>query len=320
MTQETILVTGGAGFIGSHVIDLLLEGGKRVVCIDNFDEVYERRFKEQHIAPFLGSQNFVLEEVDIRDTHTLDRICAQYGPDAIIHLAAKADTRSAVDEPHIYIDVNIVGTMNILEMARKYKVKRVVMASSSSVYGNSSQLPWREVESADRPLSPYGMTKRATELLGHTYTHNFGIAVTCLRYFNAYGENNRPTMVPYVWTQALLEGKPIQISGDGSRSRDYTYVRDVADATVRALRIQEGFQVLNIGNSHPVSLKELLATLEKVTGKSAQVISRPSHSASVENTYADISLAKEVLGWEPTTTIEQGLTQLVKWFREKRMN
>jgi UDP-glucuronate 4-epimerase len=318
--METVLVTGGAGFIGSHVIRKLIDGGYRVVCVDNFSAFYDPAFKEQNVAPFLPYPKvFSLERVDIRDKVALTAVFEKEKPAYVVHLAAIADTRNAVDNPHEYVDVNITGTLNILDLARDYKVKNIALASSSSVYGNTPRFPWVESETADMPLSPYGATKRATELFAYAYHHNFGLNVTCLRFFNAYGENNRPGMVPYVWTNALLSGKEIEISGDGSRKRDYTYVGDVADGVILAMQKPLGYEVLNIGNSNPVSLLELLAVLEKATGTTATRKMRPSHSASVETTCADISKAKRLIGWEPKVTLEDGMGRLVKWFREVRV-
>ncbi|OHA17022.1 MAG: hypothetical protein A3C79_01935 [Candidatus Taylorbacteria bacterium RIFCSPHIGHO2_02_FULL_45_28] len=317
--METVLITGGAGFIGSHVVRRLIDGGYRVVCVDNFNTIYNPAFKEQNVAPFLSLKSFRLERADIRDKAALKMTFEKENPAYIVHLAALGDTRNAVDNPGEYVDVNINGTLNLLELTREYKVKNIVMASSSSVYGNTPRFPWVESETADTPLSPYGATKRAAELFAYTYHHNFGLNITCLRFFNAYGENNRPGMVPYVWTEALLKGKEIEISGDGSRKRDYTYVGDVADATILAMNKPLGYEVLNIGNNKPVSLLELLAVLEKATGKSSTRRMRPSHSASVEITCADISKAKRLLGWEPKVPIEEGIRRLIAWFRENRL-
>lgn len=317
--MKTVLVTGGAGFIGSNLVGELLARGYRVVCADNFDDTYELSYKEGNIESFLNNKNFVLERVDIRDREAMREIFEKEKPVYVVHLAAKADTRGAVKIPHVYTSVNIEGTLNMFELAREYGVENFVMASSSSVYGNTPRLPWKETEVADRPLSPYGATKRATELLAHTYHHNFGMNITCLRYFNAYGECNRPGMVPYLWTKALLNDDEIELSGNGVRKRDYTYVGDVVRGTILAMEKPLGFEVLNIGNSSPVSLRELLSVFEKVLGVTARVRSRPSHSASVEDTYADVSKAKELLGWEPSVSIEEGIQKLIAWFRTNRL-
>lgn len=317
--MKTVLVTGAAGFIGSNVVPLLLAEGYRVVGVDNFDDTYDPQYKEEHIASFESNANFELARIDIRDRAALMDLCAKTAPTYIVHLAAKADTRAAVGNPYPYLDNNIVGTTNVLEAAKDVGVENVVLASSSSVYGNDTQIPLQERATADHPISPYGATKRATELLAYAYHHNFGLPITCLRYFNAYGEHNRPNMVPYIWAQKLLRGEEIEMSGSGTRKRDYTYIGDTAAATVAALSKPLGFEVINIGNSSPVSLTQLLAVFEKVIGVKANVKERPSHKASVEETYADVTKAKELLGWEPVTPIEEGISRLVAWVRANRL-
>mgnify|MGYP001571117631 CR=1 FL=1 len=317
--MKTVIITGAAGFIGSNVVGSLLARGYRVVGIDNFDPTYSSVFKEEHVAPFISNPNFILERLDICDQTSLRRVWEKTLPDYVLHLAAKADTRNAVDIPHEYISVNIVGSLNILELCREFGVRNLVIASSSSVYGNESELPWREDKVAGRPLSPYGATKQAVEILSYSYHHNFNLNIINLRFFNIYGENNRPGMVPYIWVEKMLRGEEIEISGDGSRRRDYTYVGDAVRATVQALEKPLGFEIINIGNSHPVALKELLAVFEKVIGAPARKRFRPSHAASVEVTYADISKAKRLLNWAPEILLEEGVRHLVIWFRNHRL-
>jgi UDP-glucuronate 4-epimerase len=317
--MKTVLVTGVAGFIGSNLVGGILEAGYKVVGIDSFDDTYDPRFKESHIAPFQVDANFTLHRVDIRDLPTMRVIFEEEKPTYVIHLAAKSDTRDAVQAPHLYLSVNIEGTLNILELCRVYRIANLIIASSSSVYGNTPHVPWQEDEPADRSLSPYGATKRAVELLAYTYHHNFNLNITCLRYFNAYGENNRPGMVPYIWMEKLLRGVEIEIWGDGSRKRDYTYVGDIARATILAMEQPLGFEIINIGSNAPVSLKELLAVIEKVIGTVAKVKSRPSHKAGVEVTHADIDKAKQLLGWAPEVPLEEGIGRLESWFRAHRL-
>lgn len=317
--MHTILVTGAAGFIGSHLAETLLQGGHRVIGIDNFDATYDRAFKEANLATFRDHPNFEFVEGDIRDRDVVKELFARTRPTHVAHLAAKADTRSAVIDPYPYIDTNITGTLHIFEEAKEYPVHNTVFVSSSSVYGNDTEIPWKESAVAAKPLSPYGATKRSVELLAHTYHHNFGMNITCLRYFNAYGERNRPGMVPYLWGLAILQQQPIALSGDGSRRRDYTYVGDTVDATIKALFMPLGYEIINIGNHSPLSLRELLVVFEQVIGTSAIVESRESHSASVESTYADVTKAKELLGWEPTTSIAEGIEKLVAWLRSNRL-
>lgn len=317
--MKTVLVTGAAGFIGSTLTKALLEKEYRVVGIDNFDDTYDLAFKEENIAPFLQNPNFKLERIDIRDLAALTAVFEVEKPSYVVHLAAKADTRKAVNDPRLYVSVNIDGTLNILELCREYPVENLVIASSSSVYGNSSQVPFTEDQSADRPLSPYGATKRSIELLAHAYHHNFNMNITCLRYFNAHGENNRPNMVPYIWAEKLLHGEEIEMSGSGSRKRDYTYIGDIVRGTILAMEKPLGFEVINLGNNTPVSLNEMLAIFEKVIGTKAKVKNRPGHPASVEETYANIDKAKQLLGWEPEVSLEEGITRLVAWYRANRL-
>lgn len=316
--MKTVLVTGVAGFIGSNLTGALLEKGYKAVGVDNFDDTYDLRFKESNIAPFLTNANFTLHRVDIRDLPAMEKIFESERPSYAVHLAAKADTRKAVDTPRLYTSVNIDGTLNILELCREHPVENLVIASSSSVYGNSSQVPFTEDQPADRPISPYGATKRAVEHLAHTYHHNFGMNITCLRYFNAVGENNRPNMVPYIWAEKLMRGEEIEISGDGSRRRDYTYIGDIVRGTLLAMEKPIGFEIINLGNNTPASLSELLAIFEKVLGIKAKVKNRPSHGASVEVTYANVEKAKKLLDWEPKVSLEEGITRLIAWFRTNR--
>jgi UDP-glucuronate 4-epimerase len=317
--METVLVTGAAGFIGSNLCRELLAQGYKVVGVDNFDDTYARAFKEEQIAPCMGDSNFELVELDICDRAKLMELAKRTMPAYIVHLAAKADTRKAVDDPFPYVDTNITGTLNVFEVGREVGVKNIAAASSSSVYGNDTEMPLKESSPAVHPISPYGATKRAGELFAYAYHHNFGLNITCLRFFNAYGENNRPTMVPYKWALALLKGEEIEMSGSGTRRRDYTYIGDIVAGTILAMQKPLGFEIINLGNSSPLSLKELLSVFEKVIGVTAKVKERPSHKASVEETYADVTKAKDLLGWEPTTPTEEGVSRLVAWVRANRL-
>lgn len=317
--MKTVLVTGAAGFIGSNLVKALLEQGYRVVGVDNFDDTYNPAFKEEHIAPLLGNSNFVLYRTDIRSLDQMREIFAKEKPSLVAHLAGKADTRDAVKNPQIYLSVNMDGTLNMLELAREFGVEQMAIASSGSVYGNNPNIPWQEDENTNFPLSAYGVTKKAVEMLAYTYHHNFGMHITCLRYFNVYGENNRPSMVPYKWGRAFLLGEEIELSGEGVRQRDFTYVGDVVQGTILALTKPLGFEVLNISNSSPASLNQLIAVFEKVTGKAVSIRKRESHNASVNEMFADNAKAKKLLGWEPKVSLEEGITRLVNWLRANRL-
>ncbi len=317
--METVLVTGGAGFIGSNLVHALLKKGYRVVCVDNFDDTYDPLYKEEHIAPFINDQQFVLYRVDIRNAQALYEVFEKEKPILVAHLAAKADTRHAVENPHTYLSVNMDGTLNILELCRKFGVRMTVVASSGSVYGNNPHTPWKEDTQTDLPLSAYGVTKKATEMLAYTYNHNFGMNIVCLRYFNVYGENNRPSMVPYKWAKAFLAGEEIELSGEGTRKRDFTYVGDVVDATILALESNLSYEVINIADSKPCSLTDLFAVFEKVVGNTPPVRKRESNKASVNEMYADSTKAKKLLGWEPKVFLEEGIERLVAWYRANRL-
>lgn len=317
--MKTILVTGGAGFIGSNLIAKLLSSQKtgRVVCLDNLNDFYDPKIKLANLSSFRRDPRFVFYKKDIRDFASLQKIFKKEKLEAIIHLAAQANTRLAVDDPRSYQSNNVDGTINLFELAKDHETKNFIFASSSSVYGNKNKIPFKEDDRTDFPISPYGVTKKAGELLAHAYHHNFKMKITCLRFFTVYGENNRPDMVMYKWAKNILTGQPIEMSGTGERRRDYTYVGDIVDGIEKALKKPLGFEVINLGNSHPVSLKELLKIFEKVSGKKAVVKFRPSHQASVENTFTDISKAKKILDWQPKTNIEQGVAKLVSWFRDR---
>lgn len=318
--MKTILVTGGAGFIGSNLIETLLKRKAidRVVCVDNLDPFYDPVFKKENIKPFLKSEKFKFYKTDIRNHDALAKIFANEQPTFVVHLAAKANARASVKEPEEYQSVNIIGTLNLLELSREHHVKRFVFISSSSVYGNAAKAPFSETSTTDFPLAPYGASKKAGEVLAHTYAHNFKLPITCLRLFNAYGERQRPDLVLYKWVENILSGKPIEMSGTGKRARDFTYVGDVVRSIELALKGKGVYEIINIGNSKPVSLAVLLRHVEKVLEKKAVVVNRPSHHASVESTYADVRKAKKVLGWEPEMPIEEGIARFAKWLRDNR--
>lgn len=317
---KTILVTGGAGFIGSNLIETLLKRKAvgRVVCVDNLDPFYDPAFKKENIKPFLKNEKFKFYKTDIRNRTAIGKIFEDEKPDFVVHLAAKANARQSVKEPDEYQSVNVIGTLNLLELSKDYKVKKFVFISSSSVYGNSAKSPFSELSTTDFPLAPYGASKKAGEVLAYTYAHNFNLPVVCLRLFNAYGERQRPDLVIYKWVENILKGEPIEMSGTGKRARDFTYVGDIVKAIEVAMKPGNGYEIINIGNSKPVSLAVLLRHVEKVLGKKAVVTTRPSHHSSVESTYANISKAKKVLGWKPEVSLEEGIARFAKWLRDNR--
>lgn len=318
--MKTILVTGGAGFIGSNLIEVLLKCKSvgRVVCVDNLDPFYDPAFKRENIKPFLKNEKFKFYKVDIRNFAALEKIFENEKPTFVVHLAAKANARQSVKEPDEYQSVNIIGTLNLLELSKDYEIKKFIFISSSSVYGNSAKSPFKESSTTDFPLAPYGASKKAGEVLAYTYAHNFKLPIVCLRLFNAYGERQRPDLVIYKWVENILKGEPIEMSGAGKRARDFTYVGDIVRAIELAMKPGGDYEIINIGNSKPVSLSVLLRHVEKVLGKKAIVKTRPSHHSSVESTSADIRKAKKVLGWEPEVSLEEGVTRFTKWLRDNR--
>jgi UDP-glucuronate 4-epimerase len=321
--MKSILVTGGAGFIGSHLCESLLKKPtvKKVVVVDNLDPTtYDPKFKKENLSLLTPSKKFKFYKTDIRDRKSLEKIFKKEKPEYVVHLAAKTDTRNSVHEPEAHEDVNVLGTINLLELSKDLKVKKFIFISSSSVYGNSAKPPFKETDMINKPLAPYGATKIAGEVLSHTYYFNHGLEVACLRLFNAYGPRLRPSLVLYKWVESILNGRPVEMSGTGVRKRDFTYVGDIVRSIELAMSKSKGFEIYNIGNSKPASLKELLRMVEKVTGKKATIKSRPSTKPSVEVTYANTNKAKRLLGWEPKVSMEKGVSNFVDWFRKNRLH
>lgn len=312
--MRRIVVTGAAGFIGSHLCEALLDRGDCVVGIDNFDSFYDPAVKRRNVARFIEHPDFELHEVDIRDSVAIDT--AMTGAEAVVHLAARAGVRPSIEQPMLYQDVNVTGTCVLLESARNHGVTRFVFGSSSSVYGNNPKVPFSETDNVDHPISPYAATKKAGELLGHTYAHLFGLQVICLRFFTVFGPRQRPDLAIHKFTRLIESGEPIPLFGDGSTSRDYTYVADIVDGILRALDVNCPFRIFNLGGSHPITLSELVAAIERALGKKAHIERLPTQPGDVERTYADVSRAQEELGYAPATSLDVGLERFVAWFRQ----
>ena len=310
-----ILVTGGAGFIGSHLVERLLERGDEVVCLDDFNDSYDPAMKRANIAPVLANPSYALVEGDIRDRKVLRGIAAHHKCKEIVHLAARAGVRASLKAPLLYEEVNCCGTLNLLEFAREHSVGRFIFGSSSSVYGARSEVPFSEEDRADRPISPYAATKRAGELLCHAWHHLYGINVTCLRFFTVYGPRQRPEMAIHRFTRKILRGEPIEVYGDGTSRRDYTYVDDILDGLVRAIDTPFPFEIINLGESRTVELGFLIAALEKSIGKKAVVKSLSDQPGDVPVTCADIRKARELLGYSPRVQVEEGVQRFVDWYR-----
>ena len=318
--MRRFLVTGGAGFIGSHVVDrLLAAGAERVVVIDDFNDYYDPRIKWGNVFAHLSRPAYRLVVCDIRDMERLDRIAREEPFDCVVHLAARAGVRPSLQEAGLYQSVNVAGTLNLLELARTYRWKYFVFASSSSVYGSSATPPFRE-DAPLMPISPYAATKCAGELLAHTYSHLYGLRVACLRFFTAYGPRQRPDLAIHKFAHAILAANPIPVYGDGSSERDYTYIDDIVQGIFGAIRYtMEGnspYEVMNLGESHYISLAHLISLLESALGARAVIDRRPVQAGDVPLTRADIGKARRLFGYAPPTSIEAGICRFVEWLRE----
>jgi UDP-glucuronate 4-epimerase len=310
-----VLITGAAGFIGSHLCERLLRDGRQVLGVDNFDDFYDPQIKRRNIADCLKNDNFELVEADIRDRAAIGEAVGK-GVDVIVHLAAKAGVRPSIDQPLLYADVNINGTTVLLEAAKEQGIGKFIFASSSSVYGNNEKVPFSEDDNVDFPISPYAATKKAGELICHTYQHLYGMSITCLRYFTVYGPRQRPDLAIHKFARLIEDGKPISIYGDGTMSRDFTYIDDIMDGTVAAMEKCGGFHIYNLGESRPITVSELVVEIEKALCKKAIKEYVPPQPGDVERTYADVTKAINELGYNPKTKIEDGLAKFVGWLRE----
>jgi UDP-glucuronate 4-epimerase len=320
MLKKRILITGGAGFIGSHLVEkLLAEGVWQVSVIDNFNDFYAPAVKRANIAPFLSNPQFSLFEADICDNGFLREIFAENEFDAIVHLAARAGVRPSLTQPKLYAETNINGTLNLLELAREFDIRQFVFGSSSSVYGINCKIPFAEDDRIHQPISPYAATKAAGELLCHTYSHLYDIRTVCLRFFTVYGARQRPDLAIHKFSKLICEDKPIQVFGDGTTRRDYTYIDDIIQGVRAAIEYRETkHEVFNLGESQTVELKYLIELIEKNLGKKASIDRKPMQPGDVPQTFSDISKARALLDYNPQTKIEEGISKFADWFRETR--
>jgi len=322
--MKTILVTGGAGFIGSHLSEKLLKEGNKVLIIDNFNNYYDPKIKRNNVEEVkktciennISLENYKVFEGDIRDNEFLKEVFSNK-IDSIMHLAAMAGVRPSIEDPSLYYDVNITGTVNLLEKCRENNIKKFVFASSSSVYGNNEKVPFAEGDRVDNPISPYAATKKSGELLCHTYHHLFDMNIACLRFFTVYGPRQRPDLAINKFTSLILENKEIPFYGDGNTSRDYTFVEDIVNGIVSSINYvntdQKIFEIFNLGGDKTVSLIEMLETIEEVLGKKAKLNRLPMQPGDVNRTCADINHSKEVIGYNPQTTFKEGIKKFIEW-------
>ncbi|OFV83374.1 MAG: epimerase [Acidobacteria bacterium RBG_13_68_16] len=314
-----ILVTGGAGFIGSHLTARLVARGDDVVCLDDFNDYYDPAFKRENVEPFRGSPRWRLVEGDIRNAALVEETYRTFGIEATVHLAARAGVRPSIRHPRLYEEVNGVGTLNVLEAARRSGARTFVFGSSSSVYGTNSKVPFSEDDPIARPVSPYAATKRANELMAYTYYHLYGLSVTCLRFFTVYGPRQRPEMAIYHFTEKLARGEAVPRYGDGSSARDYTYIDDIVEGIQVALDLAAPFEIVNLGGSRTTTLQHLIELIAAAVGTEPRIDELPPQPGDVPITFADVSKAKKLWGWEPHVLIEDGIRRFVDWFKQNRL-
>jgi UDP-glucuronate 4-epimerase len=318
VSHGTVLVTGGAGFIGSHLAERLLGDGHAVIVLDNFDRFYDPAIKWRNVEPARRNSRYRLVEGDIRDDDALERVFRADPPQAVIHLAARAGVRPSIEDPVLYSSVNLDGTTRLLEACRRHGVERFLFGSSSSVYGNNPKVPFAEEDPVDHPISPYAATKKAGEVLCHAFHHLFGIRVACLRFFTVYGPRQRPEMAIHKFTRRLSKGLPVEQYGDGESARDYTYVSDIVEGVVRALERCSGYHVWNLGGARTIRLGELVGRIAGELGVEPRVRQLPDQPGDVQQTWADVTRAARELDWVPQVPLDEGLPQFIRWYRRHR--
>ena len=316
--MKNILITGGAGFIGSHLVDhLLAEGSWRITVVDDFNDFYDPAIKRQNLSPRLANTNFKVVEADIRNQETLSQVFSDANFDCLVHLAARAGVRPSLKEPRLYVQTNVNGTLNLLELARAHGVKQFVFGSSSSVYGSNAKVPFSEDDPIFNPISPYAATKAAGELLCHSYAHLYDMRIVCLRFFTVYGARQRPDLSIHKFAKLISAGWPIPVFGDGTTRRDYTYIDDIIAGVRAAMDYdQSKYEVINLGEARTVELRELIGLLEQALGRQAEIDRQPLQPGDVPQTFADIGKARRLLGYDPQTQIEKGIEKFVEWFKE----
>jgi UDP-glucuronate 4-epimerase len=308
-----ILVTGSAGFIGSHLSETLVKRGDDVVGVDSFDPYYDRAVKEKNISGLKSYNNFNFVEMDLRDKGASKALLEQ-GYDVVVHLAGRGGVRRSIIEPEAYVDLNYVATLRLLESMRETKVKKIVFASTSSIYGDRSKVPFREDEKADWPISPYSATKKACEAMLYTYHHLYDFDVYALRFFTVYGPRQRPDMAIYKLVRSIVNEETFERYGDGKSERDYTFIDDIVGGVVKAAGRVKGYEIINIGGSRTVELQKLISLAEEIIGKKAVIIEKPIPEGDVFRTYADVSKAGELIDFSPKVNIEKGLQKFVEWY------
>lgn len=314
--MQRILVTGGAGFIGSHLSEVLVQQGNEVLGLDNFNDYYDPRIKRFNIKSLLQHKRYQLAEGDILDFSFLNKLFTANAIDVVVHLAARAGVRPSLADPLLYQEVNVKGTNNLLEVAKNSGVKKFIFASSSSVYGKNKKVPFHEDDFVDHPISPYAATKKAGELICYTYHHLYDLPMTCLRFFTVYGPRQRPDMAIHKFTRSIYADEEISMFGDGTSRRDYTYITDIIEGICRSIEHCHAYHIYNLGESRTIELRRLIEVISDCLGKKARIQRLPMQPGDVPITYADISKAQHEIGYQPKVGIEEGVEKFVKWFRE----
>ncbi|MAE63310.1 MAG: epimerase [Phycisphaeraceae bacterium] len=316
MADHAVLITGVAGFIGSTLARALLRDGAHVVGLDDFNDYYDPARKRDNVAELRDDDRFTLCEQDIRDGAAVERIVAEHRPDAIAHLAAYGSVRYSVGRSALYGEVNIMGSVNVLEAARRNDVPHVLFASTSSVYGQCDRAPFVETDPCNEPLAPYPASKKAVEVLGHTYHHLHGMHFTAVRFFNVYGPRGRPDMMPYLVTRRIVREEPIELFDGGRLQRDWTYVDDVIDGVCAAMARPDGYRIINLGRGEPVIMSDFVELIENLTGRSAKLIDKPAPPTEPKLTFASTEKARRLLGYDPKVSLAEGLSRFWAWYRE----
>lgn len=312
------LVTGAAGFIASQVCHQLLDAGHQVVGLDNMNEAYDVRLKEWRLAQLQPRENFTFVRADISERASVANVFETNGPfDAVINLAARAGVRASVENPWVFVDTNLTGTLNLLESCKQHGVNKMVLASTSSAYGEDAPQPTPETADSSKPLQPYAASKKAAEVMCHSYHYLYGIDVSVVRYFTVYGPAGRPDMVMFRFVQWIREGRPVHLNGDGEQSRGFTYIDDIARGTIAAIR-PVGYEIINLGGHEPITINAMIARLEALLNCKANVIRQPAHKADMLSNLADVSKARRLLDWEPQVSLDEGMRRLVEWYLAER--